>query len=399
MRVLFSTTAGTGHFGPMIPVARACAAAGHEVRVAAPDSFASHVERAGLEHEPFDDVPPDVMGAVFARLPSLSPEEANRVVVRDVFGRLDAQAAWPRVHDIVDTWRPDVVLREPCELGSLAAALRAGVPHAEVAIGLGRLREWVGEVLVEPLLELDELAGLASGSCLTGLASAPVLTSVPAGLDGVADPGDDAGDDAGQSSPPVVRFRDAASRDRQGTLPASWGEPAHPLVYVTFGSVTAGFDDLSAVFRRSLDALADLPLRVLLTTGHAGDPEALRPWPANAHVEQWWPQDDIMPLAAAMVGHGGFGTTMAAVAAGVPQVVIPLFAGDQFVNAARVEEVGAGIRLEGRMEATAQLGAAVERALSDDGIRAAAQRLADEIASLPDVSEIVVSIERLAVNH
>jgi glycosyltransferase len=303
------------------------------------------------------------------------------------------------VHDIVDTWRPDVVLREPCELGSLAAALRAGVPHAEVAIGLGRLREWVGEVLVEPLLELDELAGLASGSCLTGLASAPVLTSVPAGLDGVADPGDDAGDDAGQASPPVVRFRDAASRDRQGTLPASWGEPADPLVYVTFGSVTAGFDDLSAVFRRSLDALADLPLRVLLTTGHAGDPEALRPWPVNAHVEQWWPQDDIMPLAAAMVGHGGFGTTMAAVAAGVPQVVIPLFAGDQFVNAARVEEVGAGIRLEGRMEATAQLGAAVERALSDDGIRAAAQRLADEIASLPDVSEIVVSIERLAVNH
>jgi UDP:flavonoid glycosyltransferase YjiC (YdhE family) len=69
------------------------------------------------------------------------------------------------------------------------------------------------------------------------------------------------------------------------------------------------------------------------------------------------------------------------------------------VNAARVEEVGAGIRLEGRMEATAQLGAAVERVLSDDGIRFAAQRLADEIASLPDVSEIVDSIERLAANR
>ncbi|MFC7594728.1 glycosyltransferase [Terrabacter sp. GCM10028922] len=392
MRLLFSTTAGTGHFTPMIPVARACASAGHEVRVAAPDSFASHVERAGLEHAPFDDVPPDVMGAVFARLPSLSPEDANRVVVRDVFGRLDAQAAWPRVRDTIDTWRPDVVLREPCELGSLAAALGAGVPQAEVAIGLGRIRDWVGDALVEPLLELDELAGLGAGSCLSGLASAPVLTSVPAGLDGVVD----AGDDAGQASPLVVRFRDASARDRAGTLPASWGDPAHPLVYVTFGSVTAGFDDLSAVFRGSLDALAELPVRVLLTTGHAGEPEALRPWPANAHVEQWWPQDDVMPLAAAMVGHGGFGTTMAAVVAGVPQVVIPLFAGDQFVNAARVEEVGAGIRLEGRMEATAQLGAAVERVLSDDTIRSAAQRLADEAASLPDVSEIVGLIEGLA---
>ena len=395
MRVLFSTTAGTGHFGPMIPVARACAAAGHDVRVAAPDSFASHVERAGLEHAAFDDVPPDVLGPVFARLPSLSADEANRVVVRDVFGRLDAQAAWARVHDVVDTWRPDVVLREPCELASLAAALAAGVPHAEVAIGLGRLRDWVGGLLVEPLLELDALAGLEPGSCLSAVASAPLLTSVPAGLDGDAE----ADDGRAEGSPLVVRYRDAAARDRAGVLPATWGDPARPLVYVTFGSVTAGFDDLSAVFRGSLDALADLPVRVLLTTGHAGDPEALRPWPANAHVEQWWPQDDVMPLAAAMVGHGGFGTTMAAVVAGVPQVVVPLFAGDQFVNAARIEEVGAGIRLEGRMAATAQLGAAVERVLSDDGIRRAARQLADEIASLPDVSEIVENVESLAASR
>src|SRR5690242_14174976 len=121
MRVLFSTTAGTGHFMPMVPLARACAAAGHEVRVAAPESFASHVARAGLDHAPFDDVDPAVMGAVFAGLSSVSPELANLTVVRDVFGRLDAQSALPRVRDLVDEWRPDVVLREPCEFGSLAA--------------------------------------------------------------------------------------------------------------------------------------------------------------------------------------------------------------------------------------------------------------------------------------
>ncbi len=37
MRVLFSTTAGAGHFGPMVPVAHACLAAGWEVAVAAPE--------------------------------------------------------------------------------------------------------------------------------------------------------------------------------------------------------------------------------------------------------------------------------------------------------------------------------------------------------------------------
>ncbi len=152
MRVLCATTAGTGHFGPMIPVAQACAAAGHEVRVAAPESFAGHVQRAGLTHAPFDDVPPEVIGPVFGRLPSLSMEEANRTVIRDVFGRLDARAAaWPRVGRAGRRGGdPDVVLRDPCEFGSLAAAERAGVPHAEVAIGIGNLQPWATSVLGEP---------------------------------------------------------------------------------------------------------------------------------------------------------------------------------------------------------------------------------------------------------
>ena len=92
-----------------------------------------------------------------------------------------------------------------------------------------------------------------------------------------------------------------------------------------------------------------------------------------------------MPLASAMVGHGGFGTTMSALAAGVPQVVVPLFAFDQEVNATRIAEVGAGIRLDGRQEATERLADAVSRVLADggcDGRRA----LADEIASVPEVS-------------
>jgi UDP-N-acetylglucosamine:LPS N-acetylglucosamine transferase len=401
VRLLFATTAGTGHFTPMIPLARACSAAGHEVRVAAPESFASHVQRAGLEHAPFDDADPAVMGAVFGSLSSLPPGEADDVVVREVFGRLDARAGWPRVQQLVDGWRPDVVLREPCEFGSLAAALRSRVPHAEVAIGMGRVAQWAGAQLADPLGELDALVGLPAGSCARAMATAPVLTSVPASLDGIPEGFTAGGVSAlvAQADPDITRFRDGTASRREGSLPAVWGDPSLPLVYVTFGSVTAGFDDLASVFRGSLDALADSPVRVLLTTGQAGDPDVLRPWPANAHVEKWWPQDDVMPLAAAMVGHGGFGTTMSAIAAGVPQVVMPLFAGDQFINAARVEEVGAGIRLDGRMGATDRLAGAVERVLTDDRLRVRARRLADEIAALPEVGEMVGRVESLALRR
>ena len=81
VRMLFSTTAGAGHFGPMIPIAHACAAAGHAVAVAAPASFERSVTKAGLAHLPFPDVPADQIGAVYSQLPSLPRDEANRVVV------------------------------------------------------------------------------------------------------------------------------------------------------------------------------------------------------------------------------------------------------------------------------------------------------------------------------
>jgi UDP:flavonoid glycosyltransferase YjiC (YdhE family) len=122
MRVLLSTTAGTGHFGPLIPLANACAAAGETVAVAAPSSFAESVTGAGFAHLPFGAPPPELIGEVFGRIEKLPFEEANRVVLAEVFGRLDAQAALPALSRIITDWRPDVIVREACEFGSWVAA-------------------------------------------------------------------------------------------------------------------------------------------------------------------------------------------------------------------------------------------------------------------------------------
>ena len=345
---------------------------------------------------PFDDVAQEVMGAVFARLPSMSPEEANATVVRDVFGRLDAQAARPRVQELVDAWAPDVVLREPCEFGSLAAAVRSGVPHVEMAIGLGSLQRWAGQALVDPLGELDVVAGLDARVVRGGDVVGAVLSQVPPSLD-VPDhlPGaSGVWRSRRREGHPVSR---RCGPLRLGDATDRLGRPRPPsrLRDVRVGDGRLRRAEL--VFELSLDALADLPVRVLLTTGHAGDPETLRPWPDNAHVERWWPQDDVMPLASAVVGHGGFGTMMSALVAGVPQVLVPLFAFDQEVNARRIEEVGAGVRLAGRHGAMAELSGALTRVLADTDIRSRAAALADEIAALPDASEMVGTVEAIAV--
>lgn len=399
MRVLFSTTGGIGHFGPLIPIARECAAAGHEIAVAAPQAFRGTVEKSGLEHLPFPDVPADAMRKVFDRVPHLPFAEANRVVVADVFARLDAQAALPELVDIIASWQPDIVVREPYEFASLVAADSGGIAQVQVAIGMNRFGSGFAAIVAEPLAELSALAGLPYDRGATLAVISPTFTFVPAVLDAPDLDSNDvpvAGSDAELG--PIWRFHEPVDQVN-GRLPGRWGNPNDPLIYVTYGSVTGGMAHLSGLYAATLDALADLPVRVLLTTGRGTDPSMLEPVPPNAWVEQWWPQAEVMPLAAAMIGHGGFGTTMAALVAGVPQVVVPLFAFDQFVNAEQVTAVMAGVQVMGGQGGLAELSGAVTRVLDDPHIAAGARAVAADIAAQPKLAHCVPILEELADYH
>jgi UDP:flavonoid glycosyltransferase YjiC (YdhE family) len=385
VRVLFSTTAGSGHFGPMVPVAKACRDAGHEVRVAAPVSFAAAVAATGLDHAPFADVPPEVLGPIFGGLSELSREEANRTVIGEVFGRLDARAALPGVTEIMADWLPDVVVREFSEFGSLVAAAKAGVPQVEVATGLAATVANALPLVAAPLAELDAIAGLPDGTSYQTLASGPVLSCIPAELDS---PGETGG-------VRVKRYRDGSLTAGQGSPPSPWGNPDHPLIYVTFGSVAGGLAPFAGVYRSVLDALGDEPIRVLMTTGSGLEPASLAPLPANARVEKWWPQAGVMPYTDVVVGHGGFGTTMTALAGGVPQVLMPLFAFDQFVNAERVAAIGAGVFLDGGPDVTL-LAPVLADLLRNPAYEEKARGVAAAMADLPDVASSVSFLEELA---
>jgi MGT family glycosyltransferase len=140
--------------------------------------------------------------------------------------------------------------------------------------------------------------------------------------------------------------------------------------------------------------LDGLPIRLLVTIGRGQEPAELGELPSWVHVEQWVPQAAVMPHASAMVGHGGAGTTLAALAGGVPTVFLPVFA-DQPINAARVAEFGAGIALEMTPDGLRRLGAAVRELLDDPRYRGAAEEVADEMASLPEVDESARLLEEI----
>jgi len=397
MRILFATTRAAGHFGPLIPFAHACRRAGHDVIVAAAGSLAPHVERAGLPHAALRDPSLEALEPIWQRLRRMEPRDANRVVMREVFAGEHAGAALPGMLATMRAWQPDVVLRESCEFASLVAAERLGIPHVHVGIFLatGSVLEW--EPLVDPLERLRARAGLGPDPRPERLWDEPYLTLTPRSLE---DPGD---------IPPAGtrRFHDPAAPAQP--LPDWWGASDDPLVYVSFGSVAAGAGFFPGLYRAAVDELADLPIRVLLTVGTDADPAELGPVPASVRVERWVPQSAVTPHTAAMVGHGGSGSTLMAMAAGVPVALIPLFA-DQPVNARRVAALGAGIALgpvaEGGDVTTLIAGTAtdgipalrgaVETLLHEPGHRMAARRVAAEIAALPPVDAVPELLADLA---
>jgi UDP:flavonoid glycosyltransferase YjiC (YdhE family) len=367
MRLLFTTTGQAGHVLPLVPLARACLRAGHEVRVAGPRSRGEVVRRAELPFWPFADPPADEVWSVFARAAGMPPEEANAVVIGEIFGRLDTAAALPGVEAMLRKWRPDLIVRESYEFASVVAAERAGIPHVRVATGMASTEDW--------------LLGYAGSELpLAAIRASPLLSFTPPALDDGA---------------AAHRFRAAG----ESAGPNRWAEP---LVYVTFGSVAAGMPLFPRVYRTALDELADLPVRALMTIGPHGDVAELGPLPGNATVERWVPQAEVVPHAAAMVCHGGYGTIIGALAAGVPLVVAPLFA-DQGRNAARVAEVGTGLALPmARSIAAADvsgLGELVRRVLAERSFRDAARRVAASTEALPEVDDAPALLEALVARR
>jgi UDP:flavonoid glycosyltransferase YjiC (YdhE family) len=378
MRILMSTHRPAGHVGPMIPFAHALQRAGHEVMVAIPRTGSPLVARARLDHELLDEPPEALEAPLWAEVKAVAPERATEIVVVDLFGRLRGGAMLGGLLELVEGWGPDVVVHEILEIAAVAAAERYGVPHARVGIGLVMDEHWGLELMNRPLDELRAGIGIRRDPGGARLADSPYLTLAPPSLE--------------LPSPRPRRAQRFRATGRIRPLPEWWDGAEEPLVYVSYGTAVPELETFRALCRATIDALAELPVRVLLTVGHLHDPADFGPLPASVHVERWVPQTDVMPHAAAMVGHGGSGSTLMAMAAGVPLAVVPFFA-DQGANAERVAQLGAGIALEPDV---AGLAGAVEALLQDPIYRRRAGLIAAEVAALPPVDEAVPLLEEIA---
>lgn len=171
-------------------------------------------------------------------------------------------------------------------------------------------------------------------------------------------------------------------------------ESGPPPIYIGFGSMS--HEDPERQTRLALRALELSGQRGLLATGWGGLTHQTAP--ANVFFVDNVPHAWLFPRMAAVVHHGGAGTTSASLRAGVPSI-IAAFAGDQAAWADRIGQLGVGLPVGNVKKLTAEkLADAIRMAVTDSALRTRAATLGEKICAEDGVARAVEMIERHAAN-
>jgi MGT family glycosyltransferase len=408
--ILITTWDGAGTTPPLMSVARALVARGHNVRVLADPVLRAEVDATGAEQISWTRAPHRTsagLEGIFLRDWEAGP--AGFAVMRDELAVGPAARFAADVREQLEARRPDLILTELLLFGSQVAAEAAGVPYVVLnptinvvaAPGVPPFGRGFLPAVTDDDRERDRIAGELGMRAWDEALPALNLAREEQGLgplEHVLDQGrsaaltlvlTSAAFDLVGELPPTVKH--VGPRLDDPAWAEAWTAPPgdDPLVLVALSS---DFQNQADLLRRIVAALGELPVRAVVTTGKGIEPADV-PAPAGVQVVRSAPHAEVLREAAAVVTHCGHGTTIKALAAGVPLVCVPM-GRDQLDVAARVVHRGAGVRLDAAAEPF-MIAAALRDVLGDPAYRERAERIAAVIAQETAHDGAVEEIESL----
>ena len=318
----------------MVPLARALVDRGDEVLWATGADGCERLAREGFKTAPAGLADREAMAEFYRRFPevkSVPPPQRSDFMFPRLFGLVRFAPMLADLARVAKSWSPELVV---CDAGEFAGHLQAatlGVPSVAHSFGalLPEPRVAATAAAVAPMWIERGLKPRAHG----GMYERLYIDIYPASLQ----PSDRA------HVPRTQRLRPGSFATAGDEKVPEWvaSSATTPLVYVTFGTVFSNNEALSSI----IEAVRELPVRVVVTVGPHSDPATVGPQPDNVHVARYIPQDQLLAHCAVVISHGGSGTVLASLAAGIPQLCVPQGA-DQFFNAAACERSSSGLALQ-----------------------------------------------------
>jgi len=402
MRIVIVANDTRGGIQPYLALGMGLREAGHDVVFVAPADFAPSIDEAGLIHAPLSGSVEELVraragaaeGGAFSGMRLAAREMKSRISdwTRET---LDASAG----ADMVTGGIGGMVT-------GLAAADRLGIPFVEAHLQplraptsayqgalFGATPRWLGPVGRRVSHTLTELG-----------TSMPFAAGMKAGRSAIGVEGRSSARDGQPVLYGFSRHVVPVPSDREGRRHVTgwwfhdsslgWMPPPGldeflarpgPVVSIGFGSMTS--DNPSALAQLVLEAIRRAGVDAVLLSGWGGLASVASA--DDVFVAAAIPHDRLFPRVAAIVHHGGAGTTGAALRAGVPSVVIP-FSVDQPFWASRVFALGVGPLPIPRARLNADsLAPAISLAIADQQIRSRAARLGELIRAEDGVAAAV----------
>jgi vancomycin aglycone glucosyltransferase len=378
MRALLSTIGSRGDVQPLVALALQLKTLGHDVRLCVPPDFRDWIEGLGVAVTPLG---PEVRHAMAARpagpSPRPSPEQVRDLIATTVATQFSVIGEAAQGCDVI-------VAATALQVAAGSVAEKLGIKYIFAAYSptvlpssrhappplppvpgrtplpattdnrelWARSRDRFNETFGDALNAHRTAAGLAPMTDVQGY----MFTGRPwLAADSTLGPWPDAGDDAVfQTGAWILRDERPLSRDIETFLDA--GEPP---VFFGFGSMHTS-QDVSQVM---IDAARAVGRRAIVSRGWAdlsvvdGDPDCLGIGETNLQT--------LFTRVAAVVHHGGAGTTTLAALSGAPQVVVP-HVYDQHYWARRMHDLGIGTAHASATPTVESLTTALERTLQPE---------------------------------
>lgn len=414
-RFLFTTWEGGGHVQPMLLVARDLAARGHAVLVLSDPCNASDAEALDVPFRAWTTAP--FQTGKTRDDDRLKDHEADNplAVIQRLLDRVIAGPALAYATDTlaaIDAFAPNVVVSQELLLGPMAAAEARDLPLALLAANVWSLPTMPGappfgagmlpatsdeergmHAMVSQMSRGFFQAGLHDLNTARAALGLPPLNDLFEQLD---------------VAKAILLATSKAFDFAPDPLPApfihvgpyladpAWAEPFTPppgdapLVLVSFSSL---YQAQERVLRAVVEALGQLPVRGVVTTGPTIDPSEFDA-PANVAVVRSAPHGELLKGAAVFVTHAGHGSTLRPLMAGVALLCLPM-GRDQNDNAARVVHRGAGLTLPADAGSEA-IAAALRRLLDEPAFKASAETLGATIRADEASRDAATVLEALA---
>lgn len=415
MQFVVSALGSAGDVHPFIAISQALQSRGYRVQMIASPYFEARIRRAGIEFTPLGE--PGEFESLLQRSELWDPRRGARFLIDELLNRLgDAFAVTAAISQARDT----VLVGSSLSWGLRLVQELSGLPAATVHLspmclpsavqppvlpGIGSL-SWLPVWALRALqsaterLLVDRWVAPRLNRTRAGLGLAPVQRVlsrwmhspdlvIAAWPDWFAPPQPDWPAQTQTSGFPL--FHETSADGGSGLDPSleAWLAAGPAPIGITPGSAMAHG---AAFIAQAVDACSALGHRTLLITPFRDQLPAVLP--AGAVHVHYAPFSALLPRLRALVHHGGVGTCAQALAAGIPQLVLP-FAHDQFDNAARLRRLGVAVTLHSAAPAAAWQ-AAVRKLFDAPGraqtLRCNAERMACARPAAFDIADRLESL-------